>query len=235
MSFGSSSWKEVPANQGERSIVIQGENADHVENVANWFMNHNNVKTMEETNNECFMTFSQMNLNYPFDAKQTEFGSATWKYVSARRGETSIIIKGDKNDVDNLVKWFEDHNSVKMKIEQHGNIIMTFSQFQILCPGQEKNPLFGDATWGLVDEGKTVVINGRNDDHVHNLAQWFMEKNIVKDCEFEICIRFSNSLIETPSTNKWDSDKDSDFEGDENEGDEGEYNEEETISEEFNV
>jgi hypothetical protein len=150
------------------------------------------------------------------------FGSATWKYVSAKRGEMSIVIKGDNmNDVESLSKWFEENNKLKTKEEYDGQILMTFSQFEIKSP-EEKNPQFGDATWGLVDGGTTVVIQGKDEDHVHNLADWFVDNNTVENVGFEICIRFKNSPILTPSTNHWESDRDSDYEGDsENEGDEG--------------
>jgi hypothetical protein len=160
------------------------------------------------------------------------FGSATWEFLSARKGENTIVIKGDNaSDVDLLTRWFENQNVVKNKEELDGQMIMTILG-EIYCP--EKMNEFGDATWGEIPSvpGESgVVIQGKNEDDVHNLANWFLANNTVKDVGFEICIRFTHSPIKTPLTNKWDSDQESDDEGD-FEGDEGEDEGEDDESEE---
>ena len=117
------------------------------------------------------------------------FGSATWECISLKKGEITIVIKGDTNDVDTLTKWFEDHNIVKSKEEYDGQMIMTFDgklkmnfpqKVSEIDEGNEGNEEFGDATWGLIPShpGESgVVIQGKNEDDVHNLANWFLAKN----------------------------------------------------------
>jgi hypothetical protein len=144
--------------------------------------------------------------------------SATWEVL----GENTIVIKGDNaNDVDLLTRWFERYNTVERKEELDGQIIMTILG-EIFSP-KDHNPQFGYAAWGLVNEGTTVVIQGKNEDHVHSLAEWFRVHNTVRDgdVDFEICIRFRHFPIETPLTNKWDSDDEPDEGEEEGEDDEG--------------
>ncbi len=63
-----------------------------------------------------------------------QFDTATWKYVSARKGETAIQITGaTQSDVELLIKAFKDLNTLKQEGEfqqRNGQIskILTFLQ-----------------------------------------------------------------------------------------------------------
>jgi|WetSurMetagenome_2_1015567.scaffolds.fasta_scaffold1568819_1 hypothetical protein len=63
-----------------------------------------------------------------------EFGTATWRYATARRGKTTIVLSGNDSDIKKLSQWFEDNNVVERCETRGEQLIMYFSKSPIVCP-----------------------------------------------------------------------------------------------------